>query len=78
MKNIALNFSLFKATFCLVYEIVDIMDIRKSLNISIGTVMKNLEMIKFVPDHLKTKKMGKHAVKKLPFRLRYVPDQYQT
>ena len=32
------------------------MDAYKSLNISIGTVMKNPEMIKFVPDHLKTKK----------------------
>ena len=31
----------------------DIMDIYKSLNISIGTVMKNPEMLKF--DHLKTK-----------------------
>ena len=27
---------------------VDIMDIYKSLNISIGTVMKNTEMLKFV------------------------------
>ena len=35
---------------------VDIMDTYMSLNISIGTVMKNPEMIKFVPDHLKTKK----------------------
>ena len=35
---------------------VDIMDICKSLNISIGTVMKNPEMLKFVPDHLQTKK----------------------
>ena len=35
---------------------VDIMDIYKSLNISVGTVMKNSEMLKFVPDHLKTKK----------------------
>ena len=35
---------------------VDSMDIYKSLNISIGTIMKNLEMLKFVPDHLKTKK----------------------
>ena len=54
---------------------VDIMDICKSLNINIGTVMKNPEMIKFVPDHLKIKK---HAVKKLPYPLRYVPDQYKT
>ena len=28
----------------------------KSLNINIGTVMKNPEMLKFVPDHIKTKK----------------------
>ena len=34
-----------------------IMEIYKSLYISIGTVMKNPEMLKFVPDHLKTKKM---------------------
>ena len=46
---------------------VDIMDISKSLNVSIRTVMKNLEIIKFVPDHLKTKKMCKYAVRKLPF-----------
>ena len=30
------------------------MDICKSLNISIGTVMKNPEMLRVVPDHLKT------------------------
>ena len=40
-----------------------IASIYKSLNISIGTVMRNLEMLKFVPDHLKTKKICKHAVK---------------
>ena len=33
---------------------VDILDVYKSLNISIGTIIKNLEMIKFVPDHVKT------------------------
>ena len=55
---------------------VDIMGVYKSLNISVGTLTKNREMIKFVPDHLKTKKMCKHAVKKLPYLLRYVPDQY--
>ena len=48
---------------------VDIMDIYKSLNISIGRVMKNSEMIKFVPGHLKTKKMCKHVVKKLLYLL---------
>ena len=35
--------------------------------INIGTVMENPEMLKFVLDHLKTKKMCKHAVKKLPY-----------
>ena len=29
--------------------------------------MKNPEMLKLVPDHLKTKKNCKHAVEKLPF-----------
>ena len=57
---------------------VDIMDVYKSLDISIGTVMKNPEIIKFVPDHLITKNLCKHAVKKLPYLLRYVPDQYKT
>ena len=36
-------------------------DIYKSVKVSIGTVMRNLEMLKFVPDHLKSKKMCKHA-----------------
>ena len=31
------------------------MDICKSSNISIGTVMNNADMLKFFPDHLKTK-----------------------
>ena len=41
----------------------DIMDVYKSLNISIGTIMKNPEMLNFFPHHLKTKKMCKYAVK---------------
>ena len=35
---------------------VDSMDIYKSLSIKIGTIMKTPEMLKFVPDHLTTKK----------------------
>ena len=35
---------------------VDIVVVYKSVNISVGTVMKNPEMLIFVPDHLKTKK----------------------
>ena len=49
-------------------------DIYTSVKIYIGTVIKNPEILKFVLDHLKTKKMRKHAVKKLPFVIRYVPD----
>ena len=48
---------------------VDSMDIYRSTNINIGTVMKNPEMLKFVPNHLKTKNMCKHAVKKLLYLL---------
>ena len=36
---------------------VDSMYVYKSLNIIIGTVMKNPEMLEFVPDHLKTKQV---------------------
>ena len=32
--------------------------------------MKNPEMLKFVDDHLKTKKMCKHIVQKLPYLFR--------
>ena len=35
-------------------------------------------MLRFFPDHLKTKKMCKHAVKKFPFGIRYVADRYKT
>ena len=46
-----------------------------AININIGTVMKNPKTLKFVPDHVKTKQMCKHAVKKLPYLLRHVPDR---
>ena len=54
------------------------MNVYKSVKIRIGTVMRNPEMLEFVPNHLRTKKMCKHAVKKLPFVIRYVPDRYKT
>ena len=31
-------------------------------------------MLKFVPDHHKTKRICKHGVNKLPYPLRYDPD----
>ena len=45
---------------------VDSMDVYKSLNIDIRTVMKNPKMLKLVSDHLKSKKIRKQAVTKLP------------
>ena len=51
------------------------MDIYQSAKIKIGAVMINPEMLKFTPYHLQTKNMRQHAVKKLPYLLKYVPDQ---
>ena len=42
-------------------------DRQKSPKISIGAIMKNPEILKFVPDYLETKLVCKHAVKELPF-----------
>ena len=52
----------------------DNIDTYKLFNINIGTVMKNPEMLKFIPDHLKTEQISNYAVKKLPFAIRYVPQ----
>ena len=54
------------------------MDVYKSLNIIIGTIMENSERLKFLLDHLKTEKMCKHAAKKLPDLLKHVIDRYKT
>ena len=63
IKNTVLISSLLKFVFCFaISKMVDSeysMVIYKFVKISIGTVMKNLEMSKFVPDHLKTKKCVK-------------------
>ena len=72
------HFLLFFLFFFAIYKIVDSeynVDIYKSVNISIGTVTKNPEMLKFVLDHFKAKKICKPAVKILPFITGYVPDQ---
>ena len=50
----------------------------QSSNISFRAVMKNPGMLKFVPDHLKTKQTRNYAVKKLPFVMRFVSDRYKT
>ena len=44
-----------------------------SSKITIETIMKNSEMLQFVSDHLKTKKMCKRAFK-LPLVIRHVYD----
>ena len=53
-------------------------DTYKSGKVNIGTVMENSEMLKFDPDHLKTKKKCKHVVKKLCFLIRYDPYQCKS
>ena len=55
------------------------MDIYKPLNITIVTMIKNPEMLKFVPDNLKTKKKCVSVqLWKLRYLLRYILDQYKT
>lgn len=46
----------------------------KTLKICIGTIIKNPEILRFVPDHFKTKKMCKNAAKKCPFIIKYIPN----
>ena len=46
--------------------------------ISIRAIMKNPEILKFILDHIKTKKVCTHAFKKLSFVIRYIPDCYKT
>ena len=49
-----------------------------SLKISIVAVINNPEMLIFISDHLKNKKIRKHAVRKLSFIMRANPDRYQA
>ena len=46
----------------------------KSLKTSIGSIIRNPETLISVPGQLKAKKTCKHAVKKLPFLITYIPD----
>ena len=52
------------------------MIIYKSIKISVGAVMNNLEILKFVPQHLKTKKI--RVVDNYPQALKFVPDCYMS
>ena len=52
-------------------------NIYKSLNISIGTDIRNPEILNFAPDYFKTLKKNMQF-KTLPFVIRYVLDQYKN
>lgn len=72
LKNIILIFgqlSLWsKHSFCCLCKRVDSENNHnnfKTLKLSIETIIKNTEMLRFVPHHLKTKKICKNAGKKL-------------
>ena len=45
---------------------------------NIGEIIRDTETLEFLPDHLETKKMRKHAVNKLLFLIKDVPDQNKT
>ena len=47
------------------------------LKTSIGAIMKNQGTLSLVPDYFETKRRCKHAVKKLPFVIRFVPERYR-
>ena len=64
-KIIALIFSLFKTVLFSIYKMGWYHG--PLYVISIVTVIRNPEILKSVSDHLKTKKMCNHVVKKLPF-----------
>ena len=50
----------------------------KTQIVNIAEIIKDPNMSEFVPDHVKTKKMCKHAIKKLLFQVYYVPDRHKT
>ena len=53
-------------------------DIYEPIKISIEAVIRNAEILKFVPCHFKTRKTCIDAFKKLPFLVRHVASQYKT
>ena len=68
IKKYCLNFQPIQDDFFLlflfnIYKMVDMMDVYKSLDINIGKGLKNIKMIKFVPDHLKTKNVWNMQLK---------------
>ena len=45
--------------------------VNTTLNICIGAIIENPQMLKFVPDQDENKNMCKHTVKKLSFVIKY-------
>ena len=65
-RNIILIFALVKTGFFCLCKIADnenSPDNYKALKIGIGAMIKNLEILRFIPDHFKTKKMCKKISK---------------
>ena len=50
----------------------------KTQKISIGKIIQDPEMSRFVHDHLETKKIFKHAIIKLPFLIKYDSKRYDS
>ena len=83
-KNITLIFAVLRTVFfyLFLFSLYKMVDSKNNPNnyktpkISIGPIIK--EILRFVPDNLKTKKMCKIAVQRLLFVINYVPDQYET
>ena len=50
----------------------------ESSKVGIGAIIKDRKMLRLVPVYLKTKKMCKHAVKRLTLLMKYIPDRYKT
>ena len=69
MEQLLLFFNLFK-----VVDSENSPDNYKDFKISIEAILKNPEMLKLIPDHLKTKKMCKNTVKKSALEIMHVPD----
>ena len=50
----------------------------ETLKICLGAIMKNHEMVKFVPEQLESKTICNNAIKKLLFVIILAPDRYKT
>ena len=67
-----------------IFAVIKIVDSKHSsdnysnLKMSTRATIKDLEMLKFVPDHVNTKNICKHTVKKSSFVIKYILDRFKT